>query len=57
MGRPPEEQSFLIYGAVQGHEDRIASLEKKAWWDKGISGFFGLIGGAIVMVGKLTLWK
>jgi len=50
------EQNWVLYEVAEGHEERITKLESRPWWNQGKSFLGGVLGGALVMIGKGTLW-
>jgi len=57
LAKPEEERSYITYSVVQDLQERVVKIEKKSWINKGQSFAGGILGDALVMIGKLTLWR
>ena len=59
MQLPHNEQSFLIYNAAVGNEERITALEEKTsgWFSQSKSIIGGAIGGILFFEGKFLVGK
>jgi len=57
LQKPEAERSYITYSVVQDLQERVVKIEKKSWINKGQSFAGGILGGALVMIGKLMLWK
>jgi len=57
IAMPHEEQSYLIYNAVKGNEQRITALEEKtsSWLYKSKAVIGGIIGAILFFGGKCVL--
>lgn len=48
---PETEQNWLLYGALNGHEERITKLENQSWIKSGLAPVGGVIGGVGAKIG------
>lgn len=51
LAKPLEEQNYLIFGAVGGHEERITTLEKQKWVKSSLAFVGGVFGGIVAKIG------
>lgn len=51
LKKPESEQHWLLYGALNGHEERIAKLEKQKWIKGSLAFAGGIIGGVAAKIG------
>lgn len=51
LKHPEGEQNWILYGALNGHEERITSLEKQKWIKSFLAFVGGVIGGIAAKVG------
>ena len=48
---PNNERDYVIFSAVQGHEDRITKLENQKWFKGSLAFVGGIIGGVAAKFG------
>lgn len=51
LKHPEGEQNWILYGAVQGHEERITKLESQRWIKGSLAFVGGIFGGILARLG------